>query len=111
MARGEAPGSRTWQLVEILNDAIYERGENVSTLSGVLDAAQRLDGIDMAGARKFLEGEEGVAEVRRRDRSAKERGVRSVPTFVIEGNSAEPVVFSGAQPAQAFLQAFKTVVT
>lgn len=109
VARGEDPSFRTWKLVEILNDAIYERGEDVSTLIGVLNVAKRLDGIDIAAARKFLEGEDGVAVVRQRDRAYKEMGISGVPYFVIEGSSTEPVVLRGAQPTPAFVKALQIV--
>lgn len=108
-ARGQDSSLRTWRLVELLYEAIYERGENVSTLDGACEVAKRLDGIDMVAARKFLEDRAGDAEVKQRDRWAKEQGVSGVPFFVVEGTAKEPIVLSGAQPAQAFVKAFKDV--
>ena len=54
-----------------------------------------------ARIRALLDGDEGEAEVRARFAQAQAMGIRSVPTFIIDGRLA----VQGAQPPEAFAQA------
>ena len=84
---------------------IYENGENVSTLEALLAAAEEL-GIPNAEA--YLQSDEDVALVQKQAREASRSGISGVPFFVVyksdEGDCADPITLSGAQPPKAFLQ-------
>jgi len=103
-----------WQLQHkakaLVFQMIYENGENVSTLEALLAAAEEL-GIPNAEA--YLQSDEDVALVQKQAREASRSGISGVPFFVVyksdEGDCADPITLSGAQPPKAFLQCMKTL--
>lgn len=87
---------------EALFHAHFAEGANLAD-PGVLAAAGRAGGLDDARLRGFLSGDEGEAEVRAQVAQAQAMGIRSVPTFVIDGRFA----LQGAQPPELFAQAMR----
>jgi len=87
---------------EALFHAHFAEGRNLAD-SEVLVAAGRAGGLPEARVRALLDGTEGEAEVRAQVEQARAMGIRSVPTFVIDGRFA----VQGAQPPELFAQALR----
>lgn len=86
---------------EALFRAHFAEGHNLAEAS-TLVAAGAAGGLPEARVRALLAGDEGLAEVRAQIAQAQQLGIRAVPSFVIDGR----VLVQGAQPPEAFLQAF-----
>ena len=63
-------------------------------------------GLERDGVRAFLDGDDGVDEVRKELRSADELEITAVPTFVFDGTWMVP----GAQDPDTFVQVLRRVV-
>jgi predicted DsbA family dithiol-disulfide isomerase len=63
-------------------------------------------GIDVAELRRFFAFEEGASAVCEEEQRARMLGISGVPFYVIN----ESVSFSGAQPAETFLDALRTSI-
>ncbi len=61
-------------------------------------------GMEAAELKRFFLGKEGASAVREEEQRAKMLGISGVPLYVIN----EAVSFSGAQPAEMFLEALRT---
>ena len=85
---------------EALFHAHFAEGHNLADLK-VLVAAGIAGGLPEARIRALLAGDEGEAEVRAQFAQAQAMGIRSVPTFLIDGR----IAVQGAQPPEAFAQA------
>ncbi|MCA0394069.1 MAG: DsbA family oxidoreductase [Proteobacteria bacterium] len=87
---------------EALFRAHFVEGRNLAD-PDVLAAAGAAGGLARARILAFLEGEEGLAEVRAQLGQAAAMGIRAVPTFVIDGRFA----VQGAQAPEVFAQALR----
>ena len=84
----------------------FTRGGNVADVEQLAAAAASV-GLDGERARTYLDSAEGVRELEAEFDKARERGIASVPTFVIDGRYA----IQGAQPVSAFVRIFEQVLS
>ncbi len=87
---------------DALFHAHFAEGRNLADPE-VLVAAGLAGGLAEARLRDFIAGSEGEAEVRAQVAQAQAMGIRSVPTFVIDGRYA----VQGAQPPEVFVEALR----
>ena len=92
---GQAP------MVEALFDAYFARGQDVGDAEVLAHAAAGA-GYDEAGARAWLAGDAGRAEVAREDVKARSAGITGVPCFILDGKVAVP----GAVEPDVLLRVF-----
>jgi predicted DsbA family dithiol-disulfide isomerase len=69
---------------------------DAETLADIADGA----GMDAAVVLRLLASDADLEETRAKDVSARDMGVTSVPTFIVDGKHAVP----GAQPAELWLR-------
>ena len=86
---------------EALFRAHFAEGRNLADLQTLVDAGAT-GGLGEERVRALFAGDEGSAEVQAQLAQARQLGIRAVPSFVIDGR----VLVQGAQPPEAFLQAF-----
>jgi predicted DsbA family dithiol-disulfide isomerase len=98
------PQGRALQLKQALLAAYHGRGENVSSPEVLLRLAGET-GLDVERARAVLEGGAYADEVRERMRHWRQRGIDSVPAFVID----ERHLIQGGQPIEVFEQALREI--
>lgn len=91
-------------LAEKLFEAHFARGGDVAKAELLTELAAAV-GLDATRVREYLDSDEGLEETRYEIYQAQRLGIRSVPTFIIEGKFA----VQGAQPASVFLQALEQV--
>lgn len=89
-------------VVEALFRAYFCEGVNLSDRRELIQVAEGA-GLDWRRVERLLDCAEGVAEIDAQEREVKAMGVTSVPLFIIQDRLA----VSGAQPAEALLNAFK----
>ena len=99
-AAGQPP--RQTPMVEALFDAYFARGQDVGDAE-VLARVAAEAGYDEAGARAWLAGDAGRAEVTREDMQARNAGITGVPCFIFDGKVAVP----GAAEPDVFLRVFE----
>lgn len=75
----------------------FTRGGNIADVEQLADAAAAA-GLDRDEARAHLVSDDGVQELEQEFDKARELGIMSVPTFVIDGRYA----IQGAQPVSTF---------
>ena len=92
---GQAP------MVEALFDAYFARGQDVGDAE-VLARVAAGAGYDEPGAREWLVGDAGRAEVAREDMQARRAGITGVPCFILDGKVAVP----GAVEPDVLLRVF-----
>ena len=92
------------ELARKLFEAHFSQGGDVSDHDLLTELAASV-GMDAARVRAYLDSGEGLDETRYEIHQAQRLGIRSVPTFVIEGKYA----IQGAQPASVFLRALEQV--
>jgi predicted DsbA family dithiol-disulfide isomerase len=90
-------------VVEAIFRAYFTEGRDLSLRTTLLDAAAGA-GLDRARATRWLEGDEGTAEVQAEEARGRLIGVGGVPHFVIGGRLA----FSGARDAGAMAAALRS---
>ncbi|RKN79137.1 DsbA family oxidoreductase [Paenibacillus ginsengarvi] len=93
-----AGSGKAEELTERLLKAYFTDSEHIGDRDTLVRLAAET-GLNAEEARRFLESEEGGAEVRSDEREAGALGVRGVPFFVINRKYA----ISGAQPTELFL--------
>jgi predicted DsbA family dithiol-disulfide isomerase len=71
----------------------------------VLVAAAGEAGLDMAAARRLLDSDGLVAEVREREQFYLQQGIHAVPSVIINGRH----LIEGGQPAEVFEQALRQI--
>jgi predicted DsbA family dithiol-disulfide isomerase len=103
-ARTDGAVDRHADVVEALHRAHFTDGVDVGSRSALGSLAAEV-GLDESGVREFLESNAGVDEVTGLLRQPHERGVTSVPTFVLAGKYA----VTGAQESGALRAAFDEV--
>ena len=92
------------ELKRALLRAYHGEGRNPGAREVLLELAAEV-GLDASRARQVLDSDEFAAEVRERERYWLERGVSGVPFVVVNGKYA----IQGAQPVEAFEQAFRQI--
>ena len=100
----EYAGARDAQdgVVESLFHRYFEQGEDIGD-RGVLTAAGVDGGLDGDELRRYLDGGDGVDDVRKESEAASRAGISGVPCFIFEGRYA----VSGAQPPDVFERVFE----
>ena len=100
----EYAGERNVQdkVVESLFHRYFEQGEDISD-RGVLTAAGADGGLDEDELRRYLDGSDGVDEIKKESEAASRAGISGVPCFIFEGRYA----VSGAQPPDVFERVFE----
>jgi predicted DsbA family dithiol-disulfide isomerase len=88
-------------VVEALFRAYFTEGRDISARQTLLDVVAEA-GLDRAKAEDVLTSDGGQDAIREADELARRVRVEGVPFFVINGK----VTLSGAQPPDAFLEAF-----
>lgn len=96
---------REWAMADALYAAYFAEGRNLNDRDTLLALAVSA-GLDADGTRRYLDSDEGAADVWESQQTAAEYGITSVPTYVVDGQYA--VV--GAQPAAVFAQVFDAVL-
>ena len=104
----EYAGARKAQdgVVESLFHRYFEQGEDISDRS-VLTAAGVDGGLDEDELRRYLDGSDGVEDVKKESEAASRAGISGVPCFIFEGRYA----VSGAQPPDVFERVFELTAT
>ena len=94
------------ELKRALLRAYHGEGRNPGAKDVLVEAATSV-GLDAARAKAILESDEYTAEVRARERFWLQQGVSGVPFVVVNDKYA----IEGAQPPEAFEQAFRQVLS
>lgn len=87
-----------------LFDAYFTQGQNLNEPEVLVEAARRA-GLDADKARSLLESDTYRDEVRAEQARNHEMGIRSVPTYIINGKYA----ITGGQPPEVFEQALRQI--
>jgi predicted DsbA family dithiol-disulfide isomerase len=95
---------RALELKRALLRAYHGEGRNPGATDVLVDLAGAV-GLDGARAKSIAEGDEFALEVRERERYWLKRGVAGVPHVVVN----DSYVIEGAQPPEAFEQAFREI--
>ena len=93
------------ELKRALLRAYHGEGRNPASKEVLMEAASAV-GLDPARAKAIIEGDEFTAEVRERERFWLRQGVSGVPFVVVNDKYA----IEGAQPPEAFEQAFREIL-
>ena len=89
-------------VVEALFRAYFNEGRDITDRGTLFDVVAGA-GLDRDRAEAELNSEDGLRAIRAEEGEARRLGVGGVPFFVINGE----VTLSGAEPPDAFLEAFK----
>jgi predicted DsbA family dithiol-disulfide isomerase len=95
---------RAVELKRALLRAYHGEGRNPGATGVLVDLAGAV-GLDGARAKSIAEGDEFAVEVRERERYWLKRGVAGVPHVVVN----DSYVIEGAQPPEAFENAFRQI--
>ena len=95
--------NRAEALYNDLNEKHFVGGTKLNDRAMLVDAAAAA-GADRDAARAVLEGDEGLEEIRRAQRTLQRLGVSGIPTFILGGEYRMP---SGAVLASALVEAFR----
>jgi len=88
-------------VVEALFRAYFTEGRDISDQKTLIDVAAEA-GLDRGKAGGVLKGDEGLEAIKEADEQAWWFQVEGVPFFIINGK----ITLGGAQPPEAFLEAF-----
>jgi predicted DsbA family dithiol-disulfide isomerase len=89
-------------LKNALFSAYFTEGRNPSDRAVLLDVAQKV-GLDAKRVSEILESDEFAAEVRGREKFYADRGIRAVPSVIINDQH----LIQGGQPAEVFENALR----
>jgi predicted DsbA family dithiol-disulfide isomerase len=89
-------------LKNALFSAYFTEGRNPSDHAVLLDVAQKA-GLDAKRAAEILESDEFAADVREREKFYADRGIRAVPSVIINDQH----LIQGGQPAEVFERALR----
>lgn len=92
------------EMKEALMQAYFEQGIDLSKKENLTHVAVRV-GLDEKEVIALLESEEGLAEVTFAEQMNYQRGVSGVPFYIINNKYG----ISGAQPAEAFIEALTNI--
>ena len=99
LVRWAAGLGKETELVEVLFQAYFLRGEDIGAKAVLLQAAETA-GLDREAAAAFLETDDLLAEVSEEDRQARALGIDGVPCFIFNGRHA----LAGAQPPKVLAE-------
>lgn len=94
----ELEGRQTPVMAALLR-AYWREGRDIGAINVLTEIAAEA-GMDRALVARLLDGAADVEEIRAREAHARERGVRAVPTFILDNR----YVLAGAQPTETWLQ-------
>jgi predicted DsbA family dithiol-disulfide isomerase len=103
----------------VLFDALYEQGENISTMDTLVALAAREypNWNTNNDLRTYLEQDQGLRVVQQEIRDGRQKyGISGVPYFVISSSATDnnsknkPYGFSGAQSSSTFVEIFEKLV-
>ncbi len=94
----ELEGRQTPVMAALLR-AYWREGRDIGAINVLTEIAAEA-GMDRALVARLLDGAADVEEIRTREAHARERGVRAVPTFILDNR----YVLAGAQPTETWLQ-------
>jgi predicted DsbA family dithiol-disulfide isomerase len=92
-------------VVEALFRAYFTEGRDIGNRQALIDVAAEA-GLDRHQAEAVLEGDDGQGAINEGGEQARRFRVDGVPFFIIDST----ITLSGAQPPDAFLQAFRQVL-
>jgi predicted DsbA family dithiol-disulfide isomerase len=92
-------------VVEALFRAYFTEGRDISNRQTLIDVVATA-GLDRHQAEGVLNGDEGMQAIREAHEQSRRFRVEGVPFFIIN----EKIILSGAQPPEAFLEAFGKAV-
>jgi predicted DsbA family dithiol-disulfide isomerase len=104
--QGAREGRSQEALVEALFRGYFGQGRDIGDATVLAEIASYA-GIDGARAKAFLQGEEGKAEIRGYEATAKTAGISGVPAFIANRR----VLFMGAQPPEVIASALRDVLS
>ncbi len=93
-------------VVEALFRAYFCEGVNLASRRMLIEVVTAA-GLEDREVERFLDSDQGIAEVKTEEYEVKSFGVSSVPLFIIQ----ETVAVSGAQPPETLLKAFEQAQT
>jgi len=96
---------RQTPVVSFLFKAYFKEGRDIGDIDVLADIADAA-GMDAAVVRQLLQGDADADDIRARDTWAREKGVNSVPTFIVAQQHAVP----GAQPPEMWVQVIKEIM-
>jgi len=93
------------QCIEALFHAYFEECKDINNRSVLENIGNN---IGLTGVGEYLESGEGVEEIKKQVNEAQQRRIHGVPYFVVSSpGKKQRLAFSGAQPAEVFLEAFE----
>ncbi|PIE12744.1 MAG: polyketide biosynthesis protein [Rhodobacterales bacterium] len=95
---------RQTAMVSSLFKAYFNEGRDIGDHEVLADLADSV-GLDATLVQRLLKTDEDVDFIRKRDSNAREKGVTSVPTFIVDSRHAVP----GAQPAELWMKVIDEV--
>lgn len=100
---GEREGCQD-AVVDALFRGYFEEGADIGSIAALVQLAEQA-GLSREVVERFLQSNEGTAEVKADEAAGHKLGIRGVPYFVVDGTYA----ISGAQPVDIFVSALKRV--
>lgn len=93
---------------QVLFEALYEEGVNVSSSEALVDLAEERLGLDRDEVLAHLNSRSSKQGVLRDIQNGRRKyNISGVPYFVVTGPDVGPYVFSGALPSDQFLEMFQ----
>jgi predicted DsbA family dithiol-disulfide isomerase len=102
---GEREGCQD-AVVDALFRGYFEEGADIGSIPTLAGLAARA-GLSTEVVERFLQSDEGTAEVKAEESAGHKLGIRGVPYFVLNGTYA----MSGAQPVDVFVTSLKRAAT
>ena len=96
---------RQAQVVEAFFSAYFTEGVDLSKIDNLIDIAGR-SGMDRKAVKQLLHSNTGKLEIEMAEKELHDLGITAVPLFIINDRLA----ISGAQPVNAFTEAFEDAV-
>ena len=91
-------------VVDVLFRGYFEEGADIGSVATLAGLASRA-GLSTEAVERFLQSDEGTAEVKTEEATGHKLGIRGVPYFIVNGTYA----ISGAQPSGRFVETLKQV--
>lgn len=93
------------EVVTDLFQAYFVDGRDIGDIDTLADIADG-NGLDAAAVRRLLDGNSDAEDIQKRDQTARQMGVSSVPTFIVANQHAVP----GAQPTDLWLKVIDEII-
>lgn len=100
---GEREGCQD-AVVDSLFRGYFEEGADIGSIPALAGLAARAE-LSTEVVERFLQSDEGIAEVKAEEAAGHKLGIRGVPYFIVNGAH----VISGAQPSGRFVETLKQV--